>query len=569
MDIKSEVLTELKNMKLPISVSNYEKMFVLSVDGKNGDVCFPCFPLAKELKIAPNKIAENLASSINEQIKKNSIIEKAEAVNGYLNIFAVKQVLAQKIVEEVLNKKDAFGKFDTYKGKTVVLDYSSVNLAKYMHIGHLKTTIIGLVMKNVCEQLGYKTVSINYVGDYGTPFGKMIVAYKKWGNKEDVEKRGVDAVQDLYVKFNQEAENDESLNEEARLWFKKIENGDKEARELSNWIIELCRGEVERLCNELGAKFDSWRGEGYYTDKMQPVIDELNEKGLLKDSEGAKIVDLTEYGLGVCLIQKSDGTSLYATRDLAAVQDRYDNYKFDVAFYITDVAQKLHFAQWFKICELLNKPYAKNLYHIAYGRYNLPTGKISSRLGKQALLKDLLEAGINKSRAIMQERGTKVTDAEAVSKQVAVGAISYEALKYEKVKDTVFDMDASLNFDGETAPYMQYTYARCCSILEKSGVRANLTNDMFENVNAEQGYELIKLLNKFPQTIVDVYDKKEPCLLIRLLMDIASEFNKFYTNNRIIDNGVVNKQNLCVVNAVKIVLENGFKIVNIPAISKM
>ena len=569
MDIKSEVLTELKNMKLPISVSNYEKMFVLSVDGKNGDVCFPCFPLAKELKIAPNKIAENLASSINEQIEKNSIIEKAEAVNGYLNIFAVKQVLAQKIVEEVLNKKDAFGKFDTYKGKTVVLDYSSVNLAKYMHIGHLKTTIIGLVMKNVCEQLGYKTVSINYVGDYGTPFGKMIVAYKKWGNKEDVEKRGVDAVQDLYVKFNQEAENDESLNEEARLWFKKIENGDKEARELSNWIIELCRGEVERLCNELGAKFDSWRGEGYYTDKMQPVIDELNEKGLLKDSEGAKIVDLTEYGLGVCLIQKSDGTSLYATRDLAAVQDRYDNYKFDVAFYITDVAQKLHFAQWFKICELLNKPYAKNLYHIAYGRYSLPTGKISSRLGKQALLKDLLEAGINKSRAIMQERGTKVTDAEAVSKQVAVGAISYEALKYEKVKDTVFDMDASLNFDGETAPYMQYTYARCCSILEKAGVRANLTNDMFENISAEQGYELIKLLNKFPQTIVDVYDKKEPCLLIRLLMDIASEFNKFYTNNRIIDNGVVNKQNLCVVNAVKIVLENGFKIVNIPAISKM
>ncbi len=569
MDIKSEVLTELKNMKLPISVSNYEKMFVLSVDGKNGDVCFPCFPLAKELKIAPNKIAENLASSINEQIKKNSIIEKAEAVNGYLNIFAVKQVLAQKIVEEVLNKKEAFGKFDTYKGKTVVLDYSSVNLAKYMHIGHLKTTIIGLVMKNVCEQLGYKTVSINYVGDYGTPFGKMIVAYKKWGNKEDVEKRGVDAVQDLYVKFNQEAEHDESLNEEARLWFKKIENGDKEARELSNWIIELCRGEVERLCNELGAKFDSWRGEGYYTDKMQPVIDELNEKGLLKDSEGAKIVDLTEYGLGVCLIQKSDGTSLYATRDLAAVQDRYNNYKFDVAFYITDVAQKLHFAQWFKICELLNKPYAKNLYHIAYGRYSLPTGKISSRLGKQALLKDLLEAGINKSRAIMQERGTKVTDAEAVSKQVAVGAISYEALKYEKVKDTVFDMDESLNFDGETAPYMQYTYARCCSILEKSGEQAGLTNDMFENINAEQGYELIKLLNKFPQTIVDVYDKKEPCLLIRLLMDIASEFNKFYTNNRIIDNGVVNKQNLCVVNAVKIVLENGFKIVNIPAISKM
>ena len=302
---------------------------------------------------------------------------------------------------------------------------------------------------------------------------------------------------------------------------------------------------------------------------MQPVIDELKAAGLTKVSEGATVVDLEEYGLGVALIQKSDGTSLYLTRDLAAVEDRYKNYKFDKAIYVTDIAQKLHFKQLFKIVELLKKPYAGKLEHLAYGRYSLPTGKIASRMGKQALLKDLLEAGINKSKEIMKERGTKVSDANLVSKQVAVGAISFEALKYEKVKDTVYDMEASLNFDGDTSPYMQYTYARCCSIIEKANTNINLKEVDFKNITSAEGFDLIKLLNKFPQTILDAYEKQEPCLIVRLLMDIASEFNKFYTNNRIIDNGVVNIKNLSVVNAVKIVFENGFKIVNIPAISKM
>ncbi len=569
MDIKREVLDELCKLDLKLDIKKYRDLFVFSSDSKNGDVCLPCFTLAKELKTSPLKIAQDLASNINSNLLDNGVILKSEAVNGYLNIFVVKSLIVKNVLKEIFEKKQSFGSSGEFEGKTVVLDYSSVNLAKYMHIGHLKTTIIGLVLKNVYQNLGYKTISINYVGDYGTPFGKMIVAYNKWGNKQDVESRGVDAIQDLYVKFNQEAEKDESLNEEARFWFKKIESGDKKAKELSSYIIELCRGEVERLCNELGVKFDSWRGEGYYSNKMQPVIDELSRKGLLKESQGAKVVDLSEYGLGVCLIQKSDGTSLYATRDLAAVQDRYDNYKFDKALYITDIAQKLHFAQWFKICELLEKPYANNLFHISYGRYSLPTGKISSRLGKQALLKDLISAGIEKSKEIMLQRGTKGNDCDEISKKVAIGAISFEAIKNEKIKDTIFDIDASLNFDGETSPYMQYTYARCCSILEKAGKKIDIDKINFENIDNMNGYEIVKLLNKFPQTIFDVYEKSEPCLLVRLLMDISSEFNKFYTNNRIIDNQKVNMQNLSIVNAVKIVLENGFQLVNIPAIKKM
>lgn len=569
MNLKTEVLNEIKTMNLSVNLADYEKMFVVSTDIKNGDVCLPCFPLAKELKTSPMVIANNLATEINGQLIANGLIDKVEALNGYLNIFTKREIVANKIAKEILTEQANFGKAETFKGQTVVLDYSSVNLAKYMHIGHLKTTIIGLVMKNICEALGYNTVSINYVGDYGTPFGKMITAFKRWGNKEEVDRLGVDAVQDLYVKFNKEAEVDDSLNDEARAWFKKMEEGDKEATELSNWIIELCRGEVERLCGELGAYFDSWRGESYYSDKMQAVVDELEAKGLTKVSEGATVVDLEEYGLGIALIQKSDGTSLYLTRDLAAVEDRYNNYKFDKAIYVTDVAQKLHFKQLFKIVELLEKPYAGKLEHLAYGRYSLPTGKIASRMGKQALLKDLLEAGINKSKEIMKERGTKVTDPELVSKQVAVGAISFEATKYEKVKDTVYDMEASLNFDGETSPYMQYTYARCCSILEKAAQTVDVNSLNFAEIANSGSYELIKTLNKFPQIVVESYEKQEPCLIVRLLMDVASEFNKFYTNNRIIDNGVVNNTNLAVVNMVKVVFENGFKIINIPAISKM
>ncbi len=569
MNLKTEVLNQLKSLNLSTNILNFEKMFVLSTDIKNGDVCLPCFPLAKELRKSPVQIAADVATEIGAQLTTDGIIEKAEAVNGYLNIFAKREVVASRIAQEILTEQSEFGKSENFKGKTVVLDYSSVNLAKYMHIGHLKTTIMGLVMKNICEALGYSTVSINYVGDYGTPFGKMITAFKRWGNRDELNEKGVDAVQDLYVRFTREAETDESLNDEARLWFKKLEDGDKEATELWSWIIELCRGEVERLCNELGAKFDSWRGESYYNDKMQAVVDELNAKGLTKISEGALVVDLEQYGFGVALIRKSDGSSLYLTRDLAAVEDRYNNYKFDKAIYVTDVAQKLHFKQLFKIVELLEKPYAGTLEHLAYGRYSLPTGKIGSRFGKQALLKDMLEAGILKSKEIMAERGTKVTDAELVSKQVAVGAISFEATKYEKVKDTVYDMEASLNFDGETSPYMQYTYARCCSILEKANVSVDLSKLDFSSLVNTQSYELIKILNKFPSVIVEAYEKQEPCLLVRLLMNVASEFNKFYTNNRIIDNGVVNNTNLAVVNMVKIVFENGFKIVNIPAISKM
>ena len=568
MDIKNAVITELLNMELSIDLNNYKNMFMLSSDYKNGDVCLPCFVLSKELKVNPNEIANQIANEVNALVASNTLVAKAEAVNGYVNFFTKQSMVTGSVINGILLYPNTFGKSDIGNGKTYVLDYSSVNLAKYMHIGHLKTTIIGLVLTNILKALGYKTVSINYVGDYGTPFGKMITAYYRWGDDKEIKNHGVDAVQDLYVKFNREAENDPTLEVEAREWFKKIENGDKEATKLANWFIELSRGEVERLCNLLGAKFDSWRGEKYYSDKMQPVIDELNAKNLLKESEGAKIVDLEPYGLGAALIQKSDGSSLYLTRDLAAVEDRYKNYKFDNAIYVTDVAQKLHFKQLFKITELLNKPYAGKLQHVAYGRYSLPTGKISSRLGKQALLADIYNAALTKACEVMKQRETKVDDFKEVAHKVAVGAISFEAIKNEKVKDTIFDLNESLNFDGETSPYMQYTYARLNSVVQKAG-RVNLNTADFSDVNNENGFEIVKLLNKYPLVVMEAFNKMEPCLIVRHLMSICSEVNKFYNQKRIIENDVVNVNRLAIIKATLIVLKNGFEIVNIPVINKM
>lgn len=568
MDIKSAVIAELQNLKLDINFDSVKNLFALTSDSKNGDVCLPCFVLAKELKQNPMLIATNIANEVNNNTNENSLIKKAEAVNGYVNFFTNQSVVAKNVIFEILSNPDKFGSSNMGNGKTYVLDYSSVNLAKYMHIGHLKTTIIGLVITNLLKNLGYKTVSINYVGDYGTPFGKMITAYHRWGNKQDILDRGVDAVQDLYVKFNREAENDETLEVEAREWFKKIENGDKKATELANWFVELSRDEVERLCNLLGAKFDSWRGESYYSDKMQPIVDALTEKGLLVESEGAQIVNLENYGLGAALIQKSDGTSLYLTRDLATIEDRYVNYNFDNAIYVTDVAQKLHFKQLFKIVELLDRPYAGKLEHVAYGRYSLPTGKISSRLGKQALLADIYEAANQKAKEIMVERGTKVDNFEEVAKKVAVGTISFEAIKYEKVKDTVFDLNASLNFDGETSPYMQYTYARLKSVLEKAG-EVDVNKIDFSKIDNEEGFEIIKLLNRYPFVLIDSFNKLEPCLIVRHLMSICSEVNRFYNQKRIIENGEVNQNRLAIIKATLCVLKNGFKIINIPEIDKM
>ncbi len=566
MDIKNLIINELDFENLCV-----EKNMLMSPPSvEMGDLCLPCFAFAKELKKSPNIIAQELA----QKVKTNGFVSKVEVMGGYLNFFINKQKLVFNVLNEVLVGDKNYGKSTMGKDKTVCIDYSSVNLAKYMHIGHLSTTTIGESLKRIYNFMGYKTVGINYIGDYGTPFGKMIAAYKLWGSEQDVLERGVDAIQDLYIKFCAEAEEDPTLDDLARDWFRRIETKEPEATKIYNMFIKLAIEETEKIYAMLNIKFDSWRGESYYNDKMQPMIDELADKNLLQQSQGAKIVDLSDHNLGICLIQKSDGTSLYATRDLAAADDRYINYNFDKSLYVTDVSQKQHFAQFFKVLELLNRPYAKNLQHVYYGRLSLPDGKIASRRGKQAILKDIFHTAVQKAQTVMQERGTISSDSAKTAREIGIGAVVFSALKYEKTKDVVFDLDNALNFDGETSPYIQYTHARCASILQKTGIK-DLSDIIkvdfdYSQVDTVECAELAKLLNSFPDTVKNACIDNEPCYISRLLIDICKEFNKFYNNSRIINqDGSVLYTRLAMTKATKIVLSNGLNLLNIAAIDKM
>jgi len=552
MDLRRIVFDSIKNIEILKGVDNLFELLKFTSETKNGDITLPCFSLAKVLKTNPIIIADEVVKYCD-----SDTFEKVENVNGYVNFFLNKKIVYSLVLNNLnLQPKEK-------NNKTVFVDFSSLNLAKYMHIGHLSTTVIGAVISNIYEYLGYDVKRLNYVGDYGTPFGKMITAIKHWGNEEDIDKLGVDYIQGLYVKFNVECENDEKLMDEARDWSLKIENNEIEAKRIYDKIIKVSIGEAKRLCDILEIYFDSWRGEAYYNDKMQPVIDELKEKNLLVTSEGAQIVDLEEYKLGVCMMQRSDGGSLYSTRDLAAAIDRYDTYKFDLGIYVTSVQQNLHFARWFKVLELMGKDYAKNLKHVNYGTYSLPTGKIGSRFGKQALVKDMLDLSIAKANEIITTRGTKTEDIEKLSRDIGIGAIKFGVLKTERLKDCVFDLDASLNFDGETSPYIQYTYARCNGILNRCSGIADCGED--EDINNIDTFEIIKHLNSFEKTIDDSATDFEPCYISRYLINLCSLFNKFYNNYRIIDNNKVNKYRLNVVKSVKEVLGVGLKLLGINA----
>ncbi len=533
-----------------------------------GDYCMPCFTFVKALKKSPQEVATILT----ENFDYTKVVEKTEVVGGYLNFFLNKKIVTLNILAEILASEENFGRSSIGENKTICIDFSSVNLAKYMHIGHLSTTVIGNCLRNIFAFLGYNTVAINYIGDYGTPFGKMITAYKLWGNETDLNAKGVDYIQDLYIKFCKEAENDDSLNEQARINFAKIEKHDSEIYPLYEKFIKISRDEIQNIYSLLNISFDSWRGESYYSDKMEPIVQELEKKGLLQDSNGAKIVDLSSYNLGACLIRKSDGSSLYATRDLAACEDRYKNYKFFKSLYVTDVSQKLHFAQFFKVLDLLNKPYAQDLHHIFYGRFSLPNGKIASRMGKQAILKDILNYSISKTREIVNNNDKLSQDEkDKISTSVGVGAVVFSAIKNEKIKDVVFDLDEALDFNGETSPYIQYTVARCYSIINRvESLDENYIYNLdYNEINDETSFELIKTLNKFPDTVLLSSEKFEPCLISRLLIDISKAFNKYYSNNRVFDGKLVNKTRLALVQATKSVLKQGLTLLGIDTLQKM
>ena len=521
-------ITEAMEIVFGQSVDGVEGFLETPPNPDMGDFAFPCFKLSRTLRMGPPAIAGKLSAAISS----DEVIDRVECVGGYLNFFLHKSGYAQSIVERVLQQGDKYGSSDEGQGRVICIDYSSINIAKRFHIGHLSTTMIGNALYKIYEHLGYKCVGINHLGDWGTQFGKIIAAYLKWGSKEEVEQGGVNALVALYVRFHKEAEADPSLEDEGRLWFKKIEDGDPQAVEIFTWFKDVTLRNAERVYDMLGVKFDSYAGESFYNDKMQPVIDELREKGLLEESQGAYVVNLEEDGMPPCLILKKDGATLYATRDLAAAFYRKKTYDFYKTLYVVAYQQNLHFKQWFKVVEKMGYDWAKNLEHVAFGMVSYEGRALSTREGYVVYLDELLERAVEKARVIIDEKSPNLADKDKVARQVGIGAVVFFDLFNNRIKDIDFRWERALNFDGETGPYVQYTHARCCSVLAKAGkITAAPDYSALDNPTAQ---EVVRTLERFPEVVHEACQRNEPSLVTRFSVELASNFNRFYYENHIL-----------------------------------
>ena len=493
-----------------------------------GDFAFPCFRLAKTMHKAPNIIA----ADIKEAIGDVDYLDRIEVKGAYLNFFVKTEVFVKSMIEAAISEN--FGGSDIGEGKNICLDYSSPNVAKNFHVGHLRTTIIGNSLYKIFSKLGYNAIRINHLGDWGTQFGKLIVAYKAWGSKEAVEKDGISELMKLYVKFHEEADKNPELVDEARAWFARMEQGDEEALSIWQWFKDISLVEYKRTYDLLGVDFDYYLGESFYRDKCQEVVDKITEAGLLKESEGAMIVDLSEYDMAPCIITKKDGSSIYATRDLAAIFYRKKTYNFCKCLYVTGQEQKLHFAQVFKVVELLGNEWAKDqLVHIPYGLVSLEGAKLSTRNGNIIYAEDILHDAIEKSLEIITEKSPNLENKEEVAKMVGVGSVLFNDLYNQRIKDVSFSWDKVLNFDGETGPYVQYTHARCSSVV-RLAENFDPSNEVDYSVITEpDAIFLLKEINRFPKVVLDAADKYEPSIVARFSVDVAQAFNKFYNSTRI------------------------------------
>ncbi len=524
-------------------------------DTTMGDLALPCFKLSKILKMAPPKIAESLSGAFAEHADLCS----ACVQGGYLNIRIAPQYLLTSVLAKVEADGEKYGSSNEGAGKTVLLDYASPNIAKPFHIGHLGTTVIGHSLKLLHEFAGYHCVGINHLGDWGTQFGKLIVAYRKWGSKEKIESGGIDALVELYVKFHAEAEQDDSLNQAARDEFKKLEENDADNIALWKWFIDISNREYDVTFGQLGITFDSYAGESFYTDKMPEQVEKMREKNLLKIDDGASIVDLSEYNMPPCLILKRDGGTLYPTRDIAAAVYRKRTYDFDKCIYITSAGQCLHFAQWFKVVELMGYDWYDRLVHVPYGTVSIGGEKLATRTGNVVLLKNLFAQAIDKVRARIEEKNPGLADKDQVAEAVGVGAVVFHYLYNSRIKDINFVMEDALSFEGNTGPYAQYTYARTCSLLEKAGdipaVEGKITS-------AEEG-EVLKILSRFPEKIQAALAEYEPSVITRYAIELCTAFNRFYHNCPILtaEDPAVRATRLRITKACGTVIQNALKLI--------
>ena len=533
-------------------------------DPSLGDYAFPCFKLSKALRMGPPMIAQKLAAALHDER-----VARVQCVGGYLNFFFNRENFARELLSAVMAAPERWGSGTAGAGKTVVLDYSSINIAKCFHIGHLSTTMIGNSLCRIYGFLGWHTVSVNHLGDWGTQFGKMICAYKKWGSKEEVEKGGVDAMTALYVRFHEEAEKNPELENEGRAWFKKIEDGDPEALSIFQWFKDVTLKDAMRVYDMLGVQFDYYTGESFYHDKTDRVVNELREKGLLTESDGAQVVDLSDDNMPPCLILKSDGTTIYATRDLAAIFYRKDTFHFDKCLYVVAYQQDLHFRQVFRVVEKMGYPWAKDeLVHVAFGMVSYEGQSLSTRKGHVLYLDELLDRAQEKALAIVEEKSPNLPNKAEVARQVGVGAVVYSTLQNSRIKDIDFWWDRALNFDGETGPYVQYTFARCCSVLRKAP--EGLPAPDYAALTDDESQALLRLLSRFPEAVEEACLRNEPSIVTRATTDIAKAYNKFYYEHRILDDdAAATAARLELTRACRAVIKTGLYLIGVDAPERM
>lgn len=533
-----------------------------------GDYAFPCFKLAKELKKAPPLIA----NEIKEKLELGENIEKVEIIGGYLNFYINKLALTKNVLVEIDKAGNNYGSNNTGNGKTILVEYSSPNIAKPFHIGHLRNTVIGAALYNIYKYLGYNTIGINHLGDYGTQFGKMIEGYKRWGKEYDLESNPIDECMKIYVRINNLCKEDENVLEICRENFKKIEEGDPYCVEVWNKFKDLSLKEFQKIYDLLGVKFDSLKGEAFYSDKMDEVVEKLETKGVLKDSEGAKIVDLEDKGLGVCMIKKSNGSTIYATRDLAAVLYRARTYNFDKCLYVVAYEQNLHFKQIFEVAKYLDIPEKclKGLEHVAYGMVRLTTGKMSTREGTVVKVEELLNEAVDRVEKIIEEKNPNMQNKKEEAKKIGIGAVIFNNVCSTIIKDQVFDWNIALNFNGETGPYIQYVYVRTKSVLEKANYIPKIEEIDFNLLQDKESLKVIRTLYNFEDVLMSIVQKNEPSILARYLIELSQNYSNFYNENKIIDEDK-NLQNARVylTKAVGTVLKTGANLLGIQMPDKM
>ena len=561
-----QIIAKQISKTIEINAKELEGYIETPKDSKNGDYAFPCFRLAKKLRKAPPAIA----SEIKEKLEPVEEIEKVEVAGGYLNFFINKSTLAEEVLGEI-SKTKQYGKSIVGEGKNIVIDYSAPNIAKPFHIGHLRSTVIGGALYNIYKYLGYNVTGVNHLGDYGTQFGKLIEGYKMWGEEYDIEKDPINELTKIYIRINEACKNDEQILENCRNNFKKLEDGDSYCVEIWKKFRELSLQEFQKVYDLLGSKFDSWNGESFYSDKMPEVIDLLQKTGKLVESQGAKIIDLEDKGINTpCIIEKSNGSTTYATRDLAAILYRARTYDFDKALYVTSYEQVLHFKQVFEVAKLLglNEKYTNGLEHVSFGMVLLPEGKMSTREGNIIKLEELLNEAISRAKEIIEQKNPDLENKEEVAKKVGIGAVIFNDMSASRIKDEVFDWNTILNFQGETGPYIQYTYVRTKSVLEKAGYLPKIENVKIDNLSDEYSMAILKLIYNFEDILIQVTDKNEPSMLARYLIELAKAYSSFYNENKIIvDDKDVQDARVYLTYAVSQVLKQGANLLGIETVS--